>query len=529
MRWTRTAASLCALAVLMAGCSASKAKSGSSGGKAVNNGTFTLAQAADPGNLDPQQTVSSSTLPVVQFVYDNLLSITKDGHIQSQLATKWQVEGTKVVLTIKPGITCSDGAAFTATDVVDNLDYVADPKNKSPLLGLFLPVGAKSNADKAAGTVTITLVKPAPFVLNGLATLPMVCAKGRADRKSLARQPDGTGPYKLTEAASSDHYTFTKRAGYKWGPDGASTDTPGLPSKVIVKIVPNETTAANLLLSGGINAAGVLGPDAQRLQAAKLFSVGATSITGEMWFNQGSGHPGADKAVRQAMTSALDLAQEAKVLTSGKGTAGTTFAAVPPVACAGNSIASSLPPHGLDKAKAMLDSAGWTAGPGGVRAKAGKSLAMTFLNNTDLGAPGSAAGELAAQAWKQLGVKVTTKAQNSTAINTTILSQGTWDVGWIGLNVSTPDQLVTFISGPTPPNGTNFAHINNPAYTALVNKAAQRVGVQGCPDWLAAESNLVKEADVIPFANQVTRIFGKKAKFELTSFLVPTSIRVLAQ
>lgn len=529
MRRTRTAAGLCALAVLMAGCSSSKAKSGGSGDKVLNNGTFTVAQAADPGNLNPQQTVSSSTIPVVQFVYDNLLSITKDGTIQSGLATKWQVNGTKVELTIKSGITCSDGAAFTATDVLDNLKYVADAKNKSPLLGLFLPVGATATADKAAGTVTITLAKSAPFVLNGLASLPMVCAKGRADRTSLARQPDGTGPYKLTEAASSDHYTFTKRSGYTWGPDGASTDTAGVPSKVIVKIVPNETTAANLLLSGGINAAAILGPDAQRLQAAKLFSQSATQISGEMWFNQASGHPAADKAVRQAMTSALDLAQEAKVLTSGKGSAGTTFAAVPPVACAGNSIASALPPHSLDKAKASLDSAGWTVGAGGIRAKGGKSLDMTFLNNTDLGAPGSAAGELAAQAWKQLGVKVTTKAQNSTGINATIFGPGTWDVGWIGLNVSTPDQLVSFLSGPTPPNGTNFAHINNAAYTALVNKAAQRVGTEGCPDWLAAESNQVKEADVIPFANQVTKFFGKKAKFEVTGFLVPTSIRVLAQ
>ena len=52
--------------------------------------------------------------------------------------------------------------------------------------------------------MTIALAAPAPFVLNGLAGLPMVCAKGMADRKLLATTTDGTGPYQLTQATPSD-------------------------------------------------------------------------------------------------------------------------------------------------------------------------------------------------------------------------------------------------------------------------------------------------------------------------------------
>ena len=66
--------------------------------------------------------------------------------------------------------------------------------------------------------MTITLAAPAPFVLNGLASLPMVCDAGMKDRKSLADGTTGTGPYELTEAVPNDHYTYQIRDGYTWGP-----------------------------------------------------------------------------------------------------------------------------------------------------------------------------------------------------------------------------------------------------------------------------------------------------------------------
>jgi peptide/nickel transport system substrate-binding protein len=540
MKLMATVVGACVIATVLSACSgsnnkpstSSKAGSGgsgssaTSGGKTVNDGTFNFAMSADPGALDPQASAASNTFQITQFAYDNLLSENTGGKIESALATKWQVTGKTVVLTIHPGVTCSDGATFTAADVAANINYVADPKNKSPFLGVFLPAGAKATA--AGDTVTMTLAAAAPFVLNGLANVPMVCAKGMANRKSLARATDGTGAFKLTEAVSGDHYTYTRRAGYTWGPNGATTATAGLPAKIVVKIIPNETTAANLLLAGSVNAATILGADTARLDAAHLFSANLNAIAGEMWFNQAKGRPAADPAVRLAMTQAVDLTQLAKVLTSGKGGPGTTFAPDSPSACPGNSIAANLPTHDLDKAKQTLDTAGWKAGSGGVRSKDGKSLTMTFVYNTQSGAAGSATAELAAAAWKQLGVKVNLKPQDETTVNQTIFSTGNWDVIWEGLNVSSPDQIVPFMSGTAAPNGTNFAHINNAAYNAGVATASKTVGTAGCADWLKAEGELVKTADVIPFANQVTKTYGYHTTFTISGELIPTSIRMLA-
>jgi peptide/nickel transport system substrate-binding protein len=80
------------------------------------------------------------------------------------------------------------------------------------------------------------------------------------------------------------------------------------------------------------------------------------------------------------------------------------------------------------------------------------------------------------------------------------------------------------MSGDAP---TNFGHIDNTAYTEGVAKAAEMPGAAGCSTWLDAESNLVKDADVIPFANTVLNTFGNKAEFAMSGSITPTSIRML--
>lgn len=529
MMHIRTAAGVCAAAIVLAGCGARhSAGHADSGGKVVNGGTFTTALTADPGNLDPQMSAATSVFQLSAFAYDSLIHDDEQGKLVSGLAKSWKVNGKQVTFTLRDGISCADGTPFTAADAAANLNYVADPHNKSPLIGVYVPAGAKATA--SGSTVTLTLASPAPFVLQGLTNAPMVCKSGMTHRSVLAHETRGTGPYQLKEDVASDHITYAKRTGYTWGPDGASTATPGMPDQVIVKIVSNETTAANLLLSGGLNAASIIGPDAQRLTGANLFAAKENSLLGEMWFNHATGRPGADLAVRKALTQAVDLTQLEKVLTSNSGTPGTTFAVAPPVACLGNSIQQALPPHGLDNAKQTLDAAGWRAGANGTRTKGGKPLVIKFVYDTAYGSGGAAAAELATSMWKKLGATVNMQGQDDTQIVQTVLGgSGNWDVAWLQLNVSSPDQLVPFLSGPAAPGGNNFGHIDNAAYQAGVAKAMTMQGTQGCGAWLSAETDLVKNADVIPFANRVVSTFGKKARFASGAVaIVPTSIRMMA-
>lgn len=528
MKLIGTAAGVCVAATALAACSGGGSTDSTKSAKVVSGGTFTMALSADPGNLDPQMTASTSTLQVVNFAYANLVHLDLKGKLSSQLATSWKLSDKTLTLTMRSGITCADGSSFTAQDAAANLNYIGNPKNKSPLTGIVLPAGSIATA--SGSTVTVKYPAPAPFALQGLSDIPMVCKAGLANRSSLAQKTDGTGLFQLTQDVSSDHITFTKRSGYTWGPDGVTSQTPGVPDKVVIKFVASLTTAANLLLSGGLNAGTVTGPDGQRLRGANLFSSTAQTVVGEMWFNHGKTRPGSDPAVRMALTQAVDLKQLAKVYTSGEGTTGTTFAVAPPVACPGNSVTAALPAQGMAQAKATLDAAGWKAGAGGTRSKNGKALSMTFIYDTVGGTGASAAAELAAAAWKQLGVSVTMRAQNDTEITQTVLGgSGNWDISWVPLNVSSPDQLVPFLSGPSPTAGNNFGQIDNPTYQSNVAKASKLQGTAGCSAWLTAESSLVKSADVVPFANQVTHTFGKGARFSAGfSAIDPTTIRMTA-
>jgi peptide/nickel transport system substrate-binding protein len=520
----RTAGLGACLLLALAGCTAGSGGSAPAG--PAGGGTFTIGFSSDPGTLDPQLGAGTSLFAATKFAYDSLVSVDGEtGEIGSALAKSWQVEGDTVTLTLNEGITCADGTPFTATTAADNLAFVGNPDNQSPFLGTFYPAGATATGDDATATVTITLAGPAPFVLNGLGDLPMVCPSGLADRSTLQTATAGTGPYVLAEALPGDRYTYTRRAGYTWGPDGASTDTPGLPERVVIRVVENETTAANLLLSGELSAAQVVGPDAERLVAAGLFTAQTVAVAGEQWYNHTAGRVTDDPAVRMALTRALDLAELQKVATSGRGEPISTLAQIQPVACPGDSVSGALPTTDPAAAGALLDQAGWVPGPDGVRVKDGRPLNLVFLYQNSLGSSGDAAAELAVQQWRAIGVAATAQSQNETTLTGTIFGAGDWDVAWVALNVGSPDQLVPFLSGPPAPDGTNFAAIADPDYDAAV-AAATALGPDGCDAWLDAEAGLIAKASIVPFAAVSVRTFGNGAEFATPGQLVPTSIRM---
>lgn len=523
----RSAASALTLALGAVGLSACGGSADSSNGdqEYVDGKTFVYAVSDDPGSLDPQQAVNGVVLELNRLAYDSLVGITADGQVAPQLARSWQLDGTTLTLEIREGVTCSDGSPFTAQTAADNISWVADPENQSQYLGLYVPPGATATAE--GSTLTVELAGPAPFVLNGLAGLSMVCDNGLEDRSILKTGTAGTGPFVLDEAAGGSQYDYSVRTDYAWGPDGASTSEPGTPAKIKVKVIANDTTAANELLTGTLNGALVKSvSDAERLAAAGLDAVEQLSLLGEQSYNHAEGHATSNREVRMALTQALDLDELQQVLTSGQGELATGLAVTAPAACAGNSAEGALPDTDVDAAKTALDGAGWAEGDGGIRTKDGQKLTVKLNYLTDLGPGGSAAAELAAMAWKEIGVDV--KIKGITLADFTALTvSGDWDILWVPFNASSPDQLVSILSGPTPPTGNNFAGITNDEYTSHVTKAMALAGAEGCEEWLAAESALFEEADVVPFANTVLRTFAKDATFELAGGVIPTSIRML--
>ena len=497
-------AALLSLTTTAIGSSAHRAKGPS--------GSATLSVGTDPGSLDPQLTLLGAARYIDTFAYDTLVTLTGPGKVVSNMAQSWKVVSPKKVeFTLKSNVTCADGSKMNASVVKQNLDFVGNPANKSPLLGLFVPVGAKVTANNGARTVVVTTTSPHPFMLQGLALVQMICSKGLANRSLLAHGTSGTGAYKLTNVVAGDHYTFQVRKGYTWGPNGATTAVDGMPAKVTLKVITNESTAANLLLSGGLNVAGVSGADRSRLdKQSNLFRIVSPAQPNELFFNENAGHPATSLTVRKALVQALNLNQIGQVVTSGRGLKMTQLSLQNFTPCAGNSVAGSVPGYSPAAAKSAL---------GGVSIK--------VLYPTDAGPSYAPAAELIQQQLSAAGVKVTLDGQSTAALQGKIFGSGDWDLVVIAIGVANPEQFTSLLSGPTPPHGTNFAGITNAGYKAGVAGGSRRVGADGCKFWLQGERSLFKAADLAPLSVTTTATYGNGVSFSIgVQGPLPTSLRL---
>ena len=271
--------------------------------------------------------------------------------------------------------------------------------------------------------------------------------------------------------------------------------------------------AANKELFGHVTRRGAVGQHLEYLDlAASKDGIGPISAGGAT--EERPGQPTADLAVRKALTQAVQLSQLGQVLSSGSGTPATGLVAPALSPCKGNTVGSNLPAYSLDTAKSAL---------------AGKKLSLAVYYPTSLGTGGTAAATLLQQTWSQLGVNVTLHGITDAELGSQIVAgTAAWSVAIIPLGLTSPTELVPFVSGPTPPKGTDFAFINNAAYTADVTKASSTAGQAGCTDWNAAETALFKNVDLVPFVDSAVSDYAKGATFSLSQgSIMPASIRML--
>lgn len=509
---------VCVFALLISGCSSSPSSSANSG--TVNGGTFTMAFVPDQTSLNPN--AQNGRGDVSNMSYEQLVYIDDQGNIVPWVAQSWTVGTKTATFIIKPGITCQDGTPFTASDVAANINYVANPKNQSALNGVAVLAGTKATADNATRAVTVTAPTAEPFLLYGLSLVWMVCPKGLAHPAMLNNTTAGTGMYYLSNVSVGNEYTFTKRTNYTWGPYGETSRDPGLPDKVILKVVTDPTTAANLLLARQVNAAVITGPDQARVAAKGYFTSTVDAIAGQLWFHQGGGRPFSDVTVRRALTEALNLTQIRDVLTDNQGQPPTNVWQYPPNLCNAHTIAGNLPAYSPSQASALLASDGWKKGADGILTKNGQQLTVDFVFITSPEA--NAAAELIQQQWTSLGVKVTLAGGTEAQVRSARYVTGKWDAMLENLGDPAPDVSIPFVSGALPPKGVNFAAIDNATYNSLVTQAESLSPQAGCPLWNQAEVALLKAVDVVPFASQRQVLYSNGATFKGYGFVLPPSL-----
>ena len=213
---------------------------------------------------------------VLQSVPTELFSILTQGklvrvnratqEIEPSLAEKWTVsaDNKTYTLTLRDGVTWSDGVPFTSADALFSFQAVYDPKAGSILTSSLLINGAPLKVS-APDAKTVVVEYPAPFgpgirLLDNLTIAPKhklqaALAAGKFAEAWGAGTPVSDlvsiGPFTLARYESGQRLVFDRNPRY-WKKDAAGLPLPYL-DQIVFEVVPDQNAELVRLQSGELD------------------------------------------------------------------------------------------------------------------------------------------------------------------------------------------------------------------------------------------------------------------------------------
>jgi peptide/nickel transport system substrate-binding protein len=507
----RPVALVVAVAFLVVACT-SGTSSPTPGHNAVG-GTVTVRLNGDFQTTNPLSKLTGLPGGQIQMaLYDRLLALDANGKIIPYLAKTWTITPNGIVFTLRSDATCSDGTPVTPTVVKNSLG--ATVKLQPNIASRIGPGPYEFLADDAAGTVTVKLGTPWSDAIYFFAywASDIVCPAGVSNPALLETVSAGSGPFVLQSVTHGDSVVMTARADWKWGPAGITSKSPGFPQKLIMKVVANETTAANLLLTGGLDVSLVTGPDVARLLADKslLTKTASSFVPYPVVFNETPGRPTADDKVREALITAIDPSAWNQAAYSGHGVVTPTFI-TPNADCYDTNAAKLQPTPSTSTARQILLDDGYTAGSGGALQKNGKPLTINFVATT----VGFNAGpEYILNQYQTIGITVNSQIVD---FNTYLahLHSSDFDVFIETAPSDTPNPGFgpRYFTGLLPPKGSNYSHVNNPPAEVEIAAGQASVGAERCTHWINAQELLLQHHDFQPLSAPESIWFSRGIDF----------------
>lgn len=510
---TALSATVIASALFMNNAFAQDSPSASGAAKKI---VFTWADIAEPSSLNPMVGYLGLDYTMWALAYDIPVNFaTKDfsPDYEHSIVTSVDASADGMTFTFhfRSGVKWSDGQPFTAQDAAWTFTYYKANNVPNYSADLALMDTAVATDDT---TMVLTAKKPTSFYSGKSVFLydyilpEHIWGKFQNDYKG-ARQETGfpsvgTGPYIITKYVKNQFVQLDRNPNY-WGIDNGMT--PYI-DQIIYRIYGNQDAEAAALQSGEVDFGSFTSANiVNTLKSRGLETRGATIPSfGEIGINTGSayqtdttggfaphgdGHPALqDVVLRQAMRRAVDNQTLVDKVLLGYGTPG--ISPVQPGATTGAWQPGPSDPDlsfNIDAANKMLDDAGYTMGPDGIRIdpKSGKPLEFRFYsrasdqNSIDIVPYVSG--------WmQQIGIKLDPQTLNSNKLGNTILA-GDYDLfewGWY----PNPDPnyiLNIFTCAQRPPDANTYRNSDsyycNPDYDKLndqqssVTDVAQRIDV----------------------------------------------------
>lgn len=335
-------------------------------------------------NLDVQSNPANADFWVTGQVYDNLLWVDPETkQFVPGLATTWAAseDGLTYTFDLRSDVKYHDGTPFNAESVCANFARIMDPATKSSWAKQAL--GTYESCE-ILGDYKVAAHLSAPYgpFLESMAGNYVVMVSTTAAEKAgdqFYLKPVGTGPFMVKEFVLEDHVTLVRNPDYNWGPSFFPPG-PAAVDELDFRFITEAEARIASLQTGETQMISEVPPhyvdQIQGNPAYKILTMTSPGISHIAQMN--TERPPTDELpVRQAIAYAVD--REAF-------TQGLYYSAYEPA----YSILSSasryydtskkceLYHYGAEKAKELLDGAGWTVGASGIREKNGKPLQVDY-------------------------------------------------------------------------------------------------------------------------------------------------------
>jgi peptide/nickel transport system substrate-binding protein len=437
---------------------------------------------------------------IITTLYDRLVDLTSDGKVIPYLATSWTVAPGAITFTVRTDAKCSDGTPLTSEVMAASIQHWLDPKTNAQRRTYFGPASTVITAS-APTTSTVKVQLSTTFgdllPVFGDPVSGIVCPAGLAPGADLEHNSYGSGPYTLTSVNRGDSATMRLRREWNWGPRGVKAAD--LPGEIVARVVASDTTAANLLQTGGLDIAVVNGPDVQRLTAdhSLVHTLIQTPLAQDVFFNETPGRATADPAVRQAISTAIDRNAYNQAAANGQGVVASSFLGKT-VECYDPQTEKMIPTPSVANARSILTGAGYTADSSGKLSKGGVPLSVRIVGLlTQAAGPDYIQAQLSA-----VGIKAELAKTDNTPY-TSDLQKGNFDVAIAGVTTGIPSPNVII------PLIFNFGRIKTAETTTALQLSQSTAGAERCAHVSELQISLLKNYHLLPLITTPGNYFSK--------------------
>ena len=340
--------------------------------------------------LDPNVTAQTVAHEVMMPIFDTLVYQDRDGKFWPGLATAWEIspDGRAYTFTLQSGVTFHDGTPFDAAAVKFNFDRMVAPDSKSRLAGPRLSGFYQASEVVDPQTVRIVFVQPNGSFLTDLSQNFMAmlspAAVAEYGPEEIGRNPVGTGPFRFVEWVENVQIRVERNADYNWASPMFKHQGPAYLDGVAFRIIPEDGARMAALEAGELNFVDQVPTlDFARIQddpAYATYSVPQPGIPYAFMIN--TKRPPTDElSVRQAINFGVD--KQAIVDTLYQGLYSPAAGPLSPTTFGYNPEVEGIYTYDQERAKQLLDEAGWTEGPEGIRVKDGRPLEINHYVFTD--------------------------------------------------------------------------------------------------------------------------------------------------